>query len=145
MATYNLPYVTALILESPYDRIESIKRRWGWSLLLIPIASPASKPFYNQSQKNNPQPLDVITKINKDVPMLFINSSGIGTRNLYYACEKAGYTHAYCNHHSLCPGIVHAFYKEYHLPHNPEVAQEFNENFRLKQHMIQAGNSGKKF
>lgn len=141
--------IAALILESPFDTLKNVikhlLRRFcvNWIPYSKEIAYKIAKKNFPLLNIDGIVPLDVINRINKEIPILIIHSQRDKTisinssRNLYSMLIRAGHAHVYLlelasgDHGKLLQGIegplyhsvVHAFYKKYHLPCNPLFAQ----------------------
>ena len=142
--------VSALVLESPFDCIDSIAQkmihetRWG----CVPgIRSIFHNLFSFVFCKYNPhgvRPIDTATHIRKDLPILIIcctNDKLVpvwSSINLYIQLRESGHEHAYLlimpegvhgrlirdpDYQYWYQNVTHAFYKKYGLPHNPEFAK----------------------
>jgi prolyl oligopeptidase family protein len=150
MGLYNPENVYALILESPFDAVESIVTRLAYETKFGCI--PGAKKYgsnllsfiFCQYKPEGIKPIDQVQKIKKDLPILIICSfedklvpvwSSI---NLYIALRESGHQNAYLlilpeGKHAklithtrfgyLYQHIVHAFYCKYDLPHDPYLAQ----------------------
>ncbi|MEX0940671.1 MAG: prolyl oligopeptidase family serine peptidase [Candidatus Babeliales bacterium] len=141
-------YVKALILESPFDSLSSIVRHLldRYCVSWVPFSE---KIGYKICQKHfpsiNPQgtfPLHTIEKVPHTIPVMFVHSKKDkvvpikSSRRLYIKLKQAGHENVYLvelasgAHGKLINGpdgdaylyAVHAFYKKYGLPHNPELA-----------------------
>jgi len=141
-------YIKAFVAEAPTDNISSIIQKklgdwyldWDWLVSLSDAA--LNKFYYKQYDPNGINPLTVVEKINKKIPVLFVHSkrdefSPIdGTRALYYRMKESGHDDiylvelAYGKHGKYNLGkssenyqaAVHAFYKRYDIPYDPELA-----------------------
>lgn len=150
MGLYNPENVCALILESPFDAVESIVTRLAHETKFGCI--PGAKKYglnllsfvFCQYKPEGIRPIDQVRKITKDVPILIVCSiedklvpvwSSI---NLYIALRESGHCNAYLlilpeGKHAklidhprsgyLYQQIVHAFYYKYALPHDAYLAQ----------------------
>ncbi len=151
MAFYNPENVAALILESPFDCVESIithlahETRCSW----VPgfkKYGPSLLPFI--FCKYNPQgirPIDCISAIRQDLPILIICSlqdmlvPAWSSLNVYTLLRETGHyntfllmipegrhakliTHAHAG--PLYQNMVHAFYRKFELPYNPLFAEQ---------------------
>jgi len=150
MGLYNPHNVSAIILESPFDCVESIAQKlinetkWG--------CIPGIRKNYGSIMsfifcKYNPhgiRPIDMASRIRKDLPILIICSSSDkvvpvwASINLYYELKQSGHENAHLlvipegdhakliNHQkysSWYQNVTHAFYQKYHLPHNSALAE----------------------
>jgi fermentation-respiration switch protein FrsA (DUF1100 family) len=141
--------IAALILESPFDTLRSIIKHLlrRFHVNWIPFSKRLA---YKIAKKNFPLlnldgifPIHVIQKIPTSIPIFIVHSKRDkvipinSSRQLYKALLLAGHTDVYIlelasgEHGKLAQGlegelyrnVVHAFYKKYHLPHNPSWAQ----------------------
>ena len=141
--------ISALVLESPFDTliniIKHLLRRFhvSWIPFSKKIAFKIAKKHFPLLNPNGIFPIKVINRIPSTLPILFIHSRNDRTipinssRNLYKSLIQAGHHNAYIfelasgDHGKLMLGdeselyknVVHAFYKRYHLPHDPFSAQ----------------------
>jgi hypothetical protein len=150
MGTRNPDFVAALILESPFDSVTSVLDYFlkhmgiGWWRGATNAFQKITETICRKYRRNGLRPIDLIAKIaNKDLPILILCSRGdmiIPWKSSYALYEKAkneGFTHVhfiafeYGGHVSLLDqqlsrtsyhNTVHAFYKLYDLPHDPESA-----------------------
>jgi len=147
MGQYNPKEVKALVLESPFDSIDTVLNQklnyyWlSWLPFGLEIAQWVASSTYGQYQPEGLRPIEQITKIkNKNLPILFICSKQDvlipweSTYALYQACKNEGFSNAHIvvvNHGAhgyLLEDIskksyqkeVHIFYKKYKLPHNTQ-------------------------
>lgn len=144
LAKYKPKNIDVVIVESPFDHVDSVVEHkaggWGKSLL------PASFPNYDCK---GAQPITSIKKINRKLPILLVCSEkdtlipAASTIRLYNAFRKAGYKHVYLlvtkhGPHAkilhkkdgiIYRNVVHAFYKRYNRPHNPQWAAAGEERF----------------
>ncbi len=153
MGKHNPKKIKALVLESPFDSMESVlqqKLKTYWLSWLpfglgLELAQWVAKNRYGQYNPDGLQPIDHITKIkNKNLPILFIYSKEDilipweSTYSLFKACKKAGFSavhaiiiehgsHGYLledkSHHEYTQAL-HAFYQKYNLPHDSMLAQK---------------------
>lgn len=150
MGLCNAQNVCALVLESPFDCIESIMQRMinetSWGCI------PGIRKNYGSFMsfvfcKYNPygiRPIDMVAKIRKDLPILIICSLSDklvpvwASINLYQALRESGHEHTHLlvlpegihgklikhEHYSAWyQNVTHAFYKKYQLPHNSQYAE----------------------
>lgn len=139
--------VRALILESPFDSMESIMRNMMGEFL---YQYPAARSFahnlirfiFSQYKKRATTPLQATEKNTLDIPTLIICSAedtrvpASSSEKLYEKRRSLGHNNVHFvklargAHGKLIQGpegatyrnAVHAFYKKYNLPHNPEYA-----------------------
>ncbi|MBA3953895.1 prolyl oligopeptidase family serine peptidase [Candidatus Dependentiae bacterium] len=138
-------HIQALILEAPFDSLEHIveylKAQYAHNNTSMQEAIELQWHFaaYN---KHGIKPIDVIDKLDKNLPVLFIHSkqdkliSLESCRNLYTKLKKSGRTQVYLleldhgEHANYQSGkdafkyqaTVHAFYKRYGITHNEQLA-----------------------
>ncbi len=140
--SYNLQNAQALVVESPYADVENVISNIIGSTIIGKVAAASASALSNYSPYGI-RPIDVVHKIQKDIPVLFICSHedklipAAQTIKLYEALKAAGHTKAHLvvlnkgEHANLLWGqegniylaAEHAFYKKYGLPHNPKIAQ----------------------
>ncbi len=150
LATYKPDKVKAVILDSPFDKIDTVAKhiadRMSVSEALVKKAIPLM--FW----KFNPQgifPIDLIHKIEDDIPMLFVTVKGdhmvpkVSTTRLLNARKQQG--HSNCHHLHVMRGshgkiiqgpdariyqdVAHAFFAHYGLPHNSKHARHGRKQF----------------
>jgi hypothetical protein len=148
VALYQPDHAAALVLESPFDTFNTIVKHLlkRFHVSWIPFSKSIALRI---AQKNFPLlniegifPLTVVHKVPGTIPILIIHSRNDRTipinssRNLYktlvesgnkdtYILELASGEHgklAYGPESDLYVNVVHAFYKKYNLPHNPNFA-----------------------
>lgn len=140
--------IKALVLESPFDCMDSVLRNMiGEYLYQYPAARSIGHNLirfvFSQYKKHGITPLKVVDNIPKNLPILIICSEedsrvpARSSENLANALREAGLTNVHCVrlshgfHGHLIQGpdgqiyrnAVHAFYKRYDLPHNSEWAE----------------------
>lgn len=138
--------IKALVLEAPFDTIENLLTYKFGVLNIVGLGALGRSWVYPayQSGLNLFKPINAIKLINKDIPVILIHSqkdtliSVRCSRNLYCALAQAGHTKVHLYElvhasHNNAPfsedadgyqRVVHAFYKAYDLPHDPELAEE---------------------
>ncbi len=150
MGLYNPINVCALVLESPFDAVESIvskiahetkfgclpgAKKYGTSLVSF---------IFCQYKPNGIKPIDQTSAIRKDLPILLVCSLEDrlvpvwSTINLYIALRESGHDNTYLlilpegkharlinnqRFGSLYQQITHAFYSKFGLPHDEHLAQ----------------------
>jgi hypothetical protein len=140
--------IKALVLESPFDSMDSVLRNiLGDTLHSNEIARSVGHGLirfvFSQYKKRATTPLQAAHDIPQDLPILIVCSEE-DTRVPAWSSEKlarelreTGHTNVHILtlnrglHGKLIQGAdgelyrnaVHAFYKRYHLPHNPEWAE----------------------
>lgn len=163
VATYHPKEVKALVLESPFDRVQSALDAAVDQIPLIiscvVTRALASSILRTIACNYNPcalQPVDLIDKISLDLPVLLIASEEDklvriqSTYALYKKLCNAGHQHVYLlrltkgRHSKLLHAengqqyaqVVHAFYQKYNLPHDPILAEQGQE-LLMKSHCLQ--------
>ena len=141
--------VMALILESPFDTIESIVKHLEATASSI-VFKPSMYPNYD---RNGIHPIDSMHKTSVHIPILLICSKkdvlipASSTTLLYKKLLLAGHTKIHIlvldqgKHANILWGdqgyiyknVVHAFYKEYGLPYNQMFAQSGLKHFAFSQ------------
>lgn len=139
----------ALVLESPFDTITAVIKhlldrfKVSWLPLSEKLAYKICQTHFPQIKIDGICPLYMLEKIPADLPIIFIHSKKDkvvpinSSRRLYMKLRQLGHEHVYLvelasgNHGKLLIGpdsefyllTVHAFYKKYGLPHDPDYAQ----------------------
>lgn len=155
MARGQLAAVKALVLESPFDTLETVIDNFLGRWALIPGLSWLSKhffirfglPFYNPQDV---QPINVVNSIQKDVPILFVCSKRDklvpwnATARLYkklreqgrnnvhiLICEKGSHANILANKDSgvRYRNVTHAFYRHYGLWYEKNCADAGEQDF----------------
>lgn len=147
---YKPKNLKALVLESPFDKVEVVLKTHWFTSFLAKIPGVSNKVVYNLFKKmskydeNGLHPIDMVGHIDKNVPVIFICTktdstvSCSSTVNLYKKLIETGHKKAHLlvldsgRHARLMKSsegqkmqnVVHAFYKKYGLPHNPEFADQ---------------------
>jgi pimeloyl-ACP methyl ester carboxylesterase len=146
-ATEQPQSIKALILEAPFDSLEQIiaqlKKKYAHASQATKDAVARAWHFPNY-KKNGIKPITVIDKIDKNIPVLLIHSQQdtlipvSSSRILYNRLKATGHTHVYLlelpygEHAQYQLGksaasytqVVHAFYKKYGIPYDPELARK---------------------
>jgi len=151
--------VRALVLESPFDKLKSIlEYKFGFIGEMPGIEYAAKRIALGGYNPNGIQPIQVVDKISKDIPILLICSKQDGlipsssTINLYRKIVESGHTRAHLlelerGPHANLPwgenggiyrNVVHAFYRHYNLPYNREAALAGQEQFARTQPTLDA-------
>lgn len=163
VATYRPKEVKALVLESPFDRVQSaLDAAVDQVPQIISCGATraiASMILRNVAYKYNPsalQPLDLVGKLPLDLPILLIASDEdklVRTQSTYALYKKLldiGHQHVYFlrlakgRHSRLLHAengleyaqVVHAFYRKYNLPNDPTLAEQGQE-LLMKSHCVQ--------
>ena len=148
-AEYNPEKICALIIESPFDDPVNVLKNLisylpGADYLVKNLGVKLLRFLFPLWEENGIKPIDVVDKISTNIPLLFIHSgqdSLIPIESSLNLCQKlansghevyclilkSGGEHALIFHEqegSLYNKVVHAFYKKYGLPHEPQCAQE---------------------
>lgn len=150
-ASSNPSKIKALVLEAPFDCVENIIDFWlkqryiGYMPGSSFIGNYVHRNFiHNRYDKNGIKPNNSVTKINKNLPIIFIHSKEDKlipidcSRNLYNMLKKAGFKHVYLleldygEHANYQFGYdakkyqatVHAFYKKYGINCDDKLANQ---------------------
>jgi len=146
MALYNPPQVKALVLESPFDAVCSIidnkRKQLHLEWLSHDTCECIMEKIFLRYSRNGIRPIDVVSGIRKDLPILIICSKEdplVPCRSsiqLYQKLKKSGHSSVhlfiadYGKHFRILwkqdgdnyQAAVHAFYEKYGLPHDVELA-----------------------
>lgn len=148
MALYNPEHIKAIILESPFDHMNTIvnHKLADFNLSGIPIVNILShlliRTIFKQYKPKGTAPINCIHTLNPHVPILMICSREDAvvpyesTLSLYKKLKAHGHQHAYLlvlehGKHAFAlfgadgdmyAATVHAFYKKYMLPHDETLA-----------------------
>jgi len=149
MALNDLPMVKALVLESPFDAMVTVlnnKREQlplGW-LLSPDFGQLILEICFWQYKRDGIRPIDLVSGIRKDLPILIICSledrlvPWYSSVKLYQKLKQSGHPSAHLlvvdhgQHAKIWTGpdgdkyqaAVHAFYAKYNLPSDPILALE---------------------
>ena len=148
MGLYNPPEVRALVLESPFDSIQTIithkikHAHLQWVPGINAISNALVSALFFNYKRNGIQPKDTAPALDKDLP-IFISCSlqdslipAVSTIKLYNILRASGHEHVYLfiaksGEHSKIlsssegknyQNAVHAFYRKYKLPHDESFA-----------------------
>lgn len=147
MATKKLDNVAAIILESPFDTLKSIvihllnRYHIHWLPYARNLGFKIAKKHFPSLDINGIFPMQIISKM-PAVPILFVHSRKDkvipinSSRKLYVKLALAGHKDIYLlelknglhgkilasPEGELYQNAVHAFYKKYDLPHDPQLA-----------------------
>lgn len=142
--------VDAVILESPFDSVESIvenkikQMRLNWMPGIKKIGYHIMSFIFAKHKREGMRPIDMVSKIQRDIPILIVCSQqdplvpASSSIRLYRALIQAGHNHTYLlvtkegRHAKIISDaddttykkVVHAFYKKYNLPHDNRYAQQ---------------------
>jgi pimeloyl-ACP methyl ester carboxylesterase len=142
------PYVSAVVLESPFDSFKSIinhlLKRFGvqWVPFSDRIGAKIAQSQFPSLNLDGITPLKVASYIPYNVPILLVHSVKDRvvpiqcSRKLYMKLKESGHQHVYLlelpggdhgklmnsEHAVLYQNVVHAFYKKYGLPHHEGFA-----------------------
>lgn len=142
--------LAAIIIESPFDSIESVieyqltKKYIGWVPGLKSIVHYMIQKNYPVYNKFGLKPINEIKKIDPNLPILFIHSKADtlisidSSRRLYWELKKNKYQHVYflelesgahANYQfgsdsNKYQATVHAFLAKYNLPHDEVFAKK---------------------
>jgi len=146
VALYNLPAVKALVLESPFDSVATIidnkRKQLHLEWLSHDTGEYIMENIFRRYDRNGVRPIDLVSKIRKDLPILIICSKKDqlvpchSSVKLYQKLKESGHNavHLFITDHGkhskileaqdgdTYQAVVHAFYKKYGLPHNTEFA-----------------------
>ena len=149
---HNPQHVKALVLESPFDSVATIidyKLNWLPHFCGEYIIGSIFKK-YNQ---NGVHPINLVDKIDKDMKILIICSKQdklipwYSSASLYQKLRISGYKHVYIyiadhgEHANIINNkdgqtyrdVVHAFYRTYNLPYDPQFAENGQKQLDLCQ------------
>ena len=144
--TYDQKNTEAIVLESPYSDVENVISNIAGGFRSLGKTVAASASLVSKYNPYGIRPIDVVDKIQKNIPVLFICSKGDTlipageTIKLYTALKKAGHTKTHLvvldkgAHANLLWGpeghiylaAEHAFYKKYGLPHNADLDKQYD-------------------
>jgi hypothetical protein len=146
LGLFKAPNVKAAIVESPFDNLYNIVKAKLNLFDKIPGLTSITYSLigmcFMQHKRHGICSLDVVEHIPEHLPLLIVVSKEDktvpyqNTLELYKKLVESGHPHAYIlildtGRHSkllkddqgqLYQNVVHAFYKKYNLPHNPEFA-----------------------
>lgn len=135
--------IAAIILESPFDSIDSVLDGIVKKIGNLTLLKQNKYTFFTMIfQKHIPglyKPIDYVNRVNKNIPILIICSLSDtlvpfqSSMRLYHALKKSGHTKTHIvilskgKHGFLLQGdnkksyeaAVHNFYKKYDLPYDP--------------------------
>lgn len=152
LATHKPTNIIGVVLESPFDHIDTVAEYVLSNFRIKNIKNTQSTIqsfWFRNVDSNGIQPIKVAHDIPKEIPILFICTKGdsiihhTSTANLYNALHKAGHKKAHlltCDHGAhgmimwskdgkLFRNVVHAFFKHYNLPYNKTWAQQGLDKF----------------
>jgi alpha-beta hydrolase superfamily lysophospholipase len=148
MGLHHPSRVKALVLESPFDKFKNVVkhllRRFHvyWVPFSDSIGMKIAQTHFPSLDTRGIFPSITATAIEASIPIILIHSIKDkvipvnSSRALYLALKNSGHEHTYLlelasgSHGKLMAGscaqiyqdTVHAFYKKYDIPHNPEYA-----------------------
>lgn len=150
MGLYNPEQVKAIVIESPFDCVDSIatsvchESKFSWIPGIKRWCCKLMSFIFCKYKPHGIRPIDCAAKIKKDLPILIIASARDGlvpvwsSINLYHELRHTGHENTFLvifedgkhaklinhNHHSTpYKQVTHAFYKKFNLPHDSELAQ----------------------
>jgi len=150
MGRYQPKEVAALVLESPFANADNIVNHLlhQKGLAWVPGAKHAGHALlcniFTKYKKEGIKPIQSVNRIGSTLPIMLICTledplvPAWSTMLLYYALRSRGNPNVYIliiphgahakliNHPTIGPlyqRVVHAFYKEYHFPHDPNIAR----------------------
>jgi predicted esterase len=150
VAQYQPEKVKALVLESPFDMLNAIIKHLlsrfhvSWLPFSEKITHKLCRKHFPDIKLEGIFPFTTITKIPMTLPIIFIHSKKDkvvpvnSSRQLYIKLKQCGHKDVYLvelasgDHGKIMQGqdsdfylyTVHAFYKKYGLPHDPDFAQK---------------------
>ena len=151
MGIYNASNVAALILESPFDCVESIvlalthEKRLSWIPGIKKNGLSIMSFIFCKYNPKGIRPIDLAAHIKQDLPILIICSGTDilvpvwSSINIYKILRESGHYNTYLlilpegvhaklindtKYGSLYQKVTHAFYKKFQLPHDPALAQQ---------------------
>ena len=160
MSLYNPTNVAALVLESPFDCVESIVAQLAeyskvsWIPGIKRNGTNLMRFIFCKYKPDGIRPIDQVASLAPDLPILIICSTqdylvpSWSSINLYKILQETGH---YNTHLLLLPEgehaklikherigllyqyVTHAFYQKYQLPHDPEYAQIGQDIFNVCQ------------
>jgi len=159
VALNNPDGIRALVLESPYDTVESILKSLlsrfyiDWVPGVLNISSTIMKQLFTGYDPEGISPLKIVKNIPLDLPILLICSkkdkvvSAASTARIYKVLREMGHNTVHIlilDHgaHSrlfaqedgeIYQNVTHAFFSHYGLPHDPVLAKSGQERFELCQ------------
>ena len=147
LGLFNAPQVKAAVLESPFDSLYNVvKTKLSTVDRLFPWATDITYSLlsiaFMQHKRHGICPIEVVHNIPKDFPLIIISSKQDstapcqGAKALYRKLLETNHPNAHIlvldnGRHSkllkdeqghIYQNTVHAFYKKFNLPHNPEFA-----------------------
>jgi len=157
LGKYQPKNIRAAIFESPFDKLSTIVKHdayFEFLELVLPYIPYKGFPNYNPY---GIQPIDVVNKIDQNLPILFICSSqdtripAKSTINIYKKLLESGHKNVYLLHvehgeHAtimqgedgpLVKHVVHAFLAHCNLAYNKSWAEAGQERFKLCQPSLQ--------
>jgi alpha-beta hydrolase superfamily lysophospholipase len=150
MGIHNPANVAALILESPFDCVESIinclihETKLSWIPGIKRNGLSLMSFVFCKYRADGIRPIDYAASIKTDLPILIVCSAqdklipAWSSINLYITLRNSGHTNTYLlvlpegqhakliNNHTYGPlyqQITHAFYQKFDLPHDAHYAQ----------------------
>lgn len=158
LAIHKPSNIAAAVLESPFDSMHSVvtKIREKVSKYVSVSDDQAHtilEYWFSKYKRNGIRPIDFVDGVSTDIPLLIICAKTDvlvpyeSSIKLYNAFRAHGHTKAHIlvlnkgRHGFLLNGedgdkyeqVTHAFYKQYDLPHNPELAQKGYADFTKTQ------------
>ncbi|MGB8367169.1 MAG: prolyl oligopeptidase family serine peptidase [Candidatus Babeliales bacterium] len=154
MALYDNAFVKALIVESPFDSMATIidnkRKQFGFKFLSNDFCQRILENIFRQYKRDGIQPIDLVSKIRKNLPILIICSKKDSlvpchsTINLYKKLKKSGHNKVYLLqvekgiHGLIIYGKsrdvyqkgMHAFLAKCGFPHDPALALEGEQYLR---------------
>lgn len=171
--------IACLVLESPFSSIKNVMLFQVIHFILESIkplfpninpelhATVIMETFFKNYQINGVQPIDAISNLNKNIPLLLVHSKEDAiipinnSRHLYTKLREAGHDQVFLleldqgKHAALLKGpqgllyaqVVHAFFKRYNIPYDDVLAaginlEEYQPSISLVTEKIQTSGNG---
>lgn len=147
---HKLPNIKAIVLESPFAHSEDIVQGYAKQFKIPPFFMRfLIKRFFKEYDKKRNAPIDWVSYIPQDIPVLFICTTQDtivpveSTRKLYKKLKESGHKKVHILevpegiHANIVWGmygreyhtVLQAFYRAYDLPHDPAIADLGQERF----------------
>jgi len=160
LGTRKHDHVKAAVIESPFDKIESVveglvgnRMHLGWVPGLFWFSKACLPYVFGEYRSNGVKPIDVVGNIRLDLPILIVCCSqdslvpASSSIELYKKLRQTGHDHVYLlvldhgKHSKLVfaadagryKNVLHAFCRQYDLPFNQICADLGKEEFELCQ------------
>lgn len=150
MGLYNPDQVKAIVIESPFDCVDSIatsvchESKFSWIPGIKRWCCKLMSFIFCKYKPHGIRPIDCAAKIKRNLPILIIASARDGlvpvwsSINLYHELRNTGHENTFLvifedgkhaklinhnRHGSLYRQVTHAFYQKFNLPYDPELAR----------------------